>query len=171
MILKTGSTIWQRQRYIVIDVIEWLEEIKRCEKCQQRPFARALNYWYTKCFIYYRKSLLQITQPSQYRCTSIQYIFAVISEAPSTLFFLGAKLLYKPVCHSLNYSVTDVTIFLFWHITFYICIDSFIILHDACLVLKLYRFYLKSRLLILETVRCVILPTFSVYLLICMNVC
>ena len=34
-------------------------------------------------FIYYRKSILQLTQPSQYRCTKLQYIFAVISEAPS----------------------------------------------------------------------------------------
>jgi len=34
------------------------------------------------CFIYYRKYILQITQPSQYRCTQLQYrFFAVISEA------------------------------------------------------------------------------------------
>ena len=37
----------------------------------------------SECFIYYRKSILQITQPSQYRCTQLQYKFAVISEAPS----------------------------------------------------------------------------------------
>ena len=31
----------------------------------------------------YREYILQITQPSQYRCTQLQYRFAVISEAPS----------------------------------------------------------------------------------------
>ena len=36
----------------------------------------------TTCFICYRISILQITQPSQYRCTQLQYSFAVISEAP-----------------------------------------------------------------------------------------
>ena len=38
----------------------------------------------TERFISYRKNILQITQPSLYRCTQLQYIFAVISEAPST---------------------------------------------------------------------------------------
>ena len=38
----------------------------------------------TDCFIYYRKHILQITQPSRCRCTQLQYIFAVIVEAPST---------------------------------------------------------------------------------------
>ena len=36
---------------------------------------------YTECFIYYRKYILQIMQSSQYRCTHLQYRFAVISEA------------------------------------------------------------------------------------------
>ena len=34
-------------------------------------------------FISYR--ILQITQPSQYRCTQLQYGYAVTSEAPSRL--------------------------------------------------------------------------------------
>ena len=38
---------------------------------------------HTERFIHYRKYILQITQPSQYRCTQLQYMFAVISEAPS----------------------------------------------------------------------------------------
>ena len=38
-------------------------------------------------FISYRKYILQITQPSQYRCTLLQYRFAVISETPSIFFF------------------------------------------------------------------------------------
>ena len=37
----------------------------------------------TECIIYYRKYIPQISQPSQYRCTQLQYTFAVISEAPS----------------------------------------------------------------------------------------
>ena len=40
---------------------------------------------HTERFMYYRKYILQITQPSQYRCTQLQYRFAVIFEAPSTL--------------------------------------------------------------------------------------
>ena len=43
----------------------------------------------TTCFIYYRKYILQITQPSKYRCTQLQYRFAVISEAPSIWFFIS----------------------------------------------------------------------------------
>ena len=39
----------------------------------------------TKRSIYYRKYMLQIMQPSQYRYTQLQYRFAVISEAPSTM--------------------------------------------------------------------------------------
>ena len=39
----------------------------------------------TERFIYYRKYIQQITQPSPYRCTQLQYRFAVISEAPSML--------------------------------------------------------------------------------------
>jgi len=38
---------------------------------------------YIERFISYRKYKLQITQPSQYRCTQLQYRFAVISDAPS----------------------------------------------------------------------------------------
>ena len=37
----------------------------------------------TRRSIYYRKYILEITQPSQYRYTQLQYRFAVISEAPS----------------------------------------------------------------------------------------
>ena len=37
----------------------------------------------TRRSLYYRKYILQITQPSQYRYTQLQYTFAVISEAPS----------------------------------------------------------------------------------------
>ena len=37
----------------------------------------------TTCFIYCRKYILQITQPSQYRCKQWKYRFAVISEATS----------------------------------------------------------------------------------------
>ena len=47
----------------------------------------------TECFIYYRKYLLQITQPSQPRCTQLQYRFAVISEAPST--FISVIFMFK----------------------------------------------------------------------------
>ena len=47
----------------------------------------------TERFISYRKYTLQISQPSQYRCTQLQYRFAVISEAPSMLY--GAKLPYE----------------------------------------------------------------------------
>jgi len=39
------------------------------------------NYHVT--YIQYRNYILQITQPFQYRCTQLQYRFAVISEAPS----------------------------------------------------------------------------------------
>ena len=42
---------------------------------------------YTDGFTYYRKYILQITQPSQYRSTQLQYRFAVISDAPSKYFF------------------------------------------------------------------------------------
>ena len=37
----------------------------------------------TERFISYRKYIQQITQPSQCRCTQLQYRFALISEAPS----------------------------------------------------------------------------------------
>ena len=45
---------------------------------------RVLEDLRTKRSIYYRKYILQIKQPSQYRYTQSQYRFAVISEAPST---------------------------------------------------------------------------------------
>ena len=38
---------------------------------------------YTERFKSYRKYILQITQPSPYKCTQLPYRFAVISEAPS----------------------------------------------------------------------------------------
>ena len=37
---------------------------------------------YTERIISYRKNILQIAQPSQYRCTQLEYRFAVISDAP-----------------------------------------------------------------------------------------
>ena len=42
------------------------------------------SYSRTERSIYYRKYILQITQPSLYRYTQLQYRFAVISEASST---------------------------------------------------------------------------------------
>ena len=45
----------------------------------------------TECFIYYRKYMLKITQPSQYRRTQLQYRFAVMSEAPSMRWTLRAR--------------------------------------------------------------------------------
>ena len=39
----------------------------------------------TRRSIDYRKYILQITQPSQYRYSQLQYRFAVISEAPGNL--------------------------------------------------------------------------------------
>ena len=48
-----------------------------------RKKCKLMSNKHTPCFIYYnRKSILQITQPIQYRCTQLQYRFAVISEAP-----------------------------------------------------------------------------------------
>ena len=46
---------------------------------------------YTDRFTYYRKYILQITQPSQYICTQLQYRFAVISEAPSRFIEIESK--------------------------------------------------------------------------------
>ena len=40
-------------------------------------------------FLSYRKYILQIKQPSQYKYTKLQYSFAVISGAPSILAFIG----------------------------------------------------------------------------------
>ena len=40
---------------------------------------------FTGCPISYRKCILQITHPSQYKYTKLQHRFAVISEAPSIL--------------------------------------------------------------------------------------
>ena len=50
---------------------------------------------YTERSIYYRKYILQITQPSQNRFTLLQYRFAVISEAPS---ILKHRLIYNVCC-------------------------------------------------------------------------
>ena len=44
----------------------------------------------TERFISYRKYILQTTKPSQYRCTQLQYRFAVSSEAPSR-YYLNVK--------------------------------------------------------------------------------
>ena len=47
------------------------------------PSHRKLIILHTRRSIYYRKYILQITQPSQYRYSQSQYRFAVISAAPS----------------------------------------------------------------------------------------
>ena len=49
------------------------------------------------CWAYYRKYILQNTQPSQYRYTQLQYRFEVISQAPSMTkkYFLYSDLLHK----------------------------------------------------------------------------
>ena len=49
----------------------------------RRYFLMIFRLRCTERFIYYRKYILQITQPSQYRCTELHYGFAVISETPS----------------------------------------------------------------------------------------
>ena len=46
------------------------------------------NFWCTQY-------ILQITQPSQYRCTQLQYRFAVISEAPSIWLSDRKRLMYR----------------------------------------------------------------------------
>ena len=46
----------------------------------------------TERSIYYRKHILQITQPSEYRYTQLQYRFAVISEAPSSFKFVKQQI-------------------------------------------------------------------------------
>ena len=60
----------------------------------------------TERFMYYRKYILRNTHPSQYRCTQLQYIFAVISEEPSN--FLGivpeSNLLVHLLCSELPYN-------------------------------------------------------------------
>ena len=50
------------------------------------PFIRLLFFlpiYINERFINYRRYILGITQPSQYRCTQLQYRFAVISDSPS----------------------------------------------------------------------------------------
>ena len=72
------------------------------------PACFDFRLWRTMCFIYYRKYILHIPQPSQYRCTQLQYWFAVISEAPSICFVCHAYLYFSyfvcllfclPVCN------------------------------------------------------------------------
>ena len=41
--------------------------------------------------MYYCKYIPQITQPSKYRCTQLQYRFAVISEAPNMYIYYGRR--------------------------------------------------------------------------------
>ena len=62
-----------------------------CKYERESKLAREVHLDSTKCFIYYRKSILQITQPSKYRCTHLQYRFAVISEAPSYIQLRNTK--------------------------------------------------------------------------------
>ena len=57
---------------------------------------------HTQCFIYYRKYILKITQPSQYRCTQLQYRFAVISEAPSIIDIVYNTLLFSSMLYLTN---------------------------------------------------------------------
>ena len=45
----------------------------------------------TEGSISYRKYILQITQPSEYRYAKLQYRFAVISGSPSTYFVNSVK--------------------------------------------------------------------------------
>ena len=73
--------------------------------CQLLQSNDSLSVLSTECFIYYRKSILQITQPSQYRCMQLQYRFAVMSEATSTcstkqsrFFFFAAGFERRKVC-------------------------------------------------------------------------
>ena len=57
----------------------------------------------TTCFIYYRKSLLQITQPSQYRYTQLQYRFAIILLGTQYIVYAGS-LLNSALTNCLLYS-------------------------------------------------------------------
>ena len=50
-----------------------------------------IGFVHTECFIYYRKYILQITQPSPYRCTQLQCRFAVISEAVTRIVVLNNR--------------------------------------------------------------------------------
>ena len=52
----------------------------------------------TRCPISDRKYILQITQPSQYKHTKLQYRFAVISDAPSNInqvYIFGLERIYS----------------------------------------------------------------------------
>ena len=66
----------------------------------------------TTCFIYYRKSILKIAQHCQYRCTQLQYRFAVISEAPSTRTLVTAM-----VCTLLLHRISTIIVLKFkWNL-------------------------------------------------------
>ena len=51
-----------------------LKYIEEKEFAELRVGINIYRYVDTTCFIYNRKSILQITQPSQYRCTQLQYV-------------------------------------------------------------------------------------------------
>jgi len=53
----------------------------------------------TECSIYYRKYILQIVQPSQYRCTRLQYRFAAISET------FSISSLFQNICGALGSAI------------------------------------------------------------------
>ena len=50
--------------------------------------------YFTKRFISYRKYILQIMQPSHYRCMQLQCRFAVFSEAPSIYIYMCVYNMY-----------------------------------------------------------------------------
>ena len=58
---------------------------------------------HTECFIYYRKYILKITQPSPCRYTQLQYRFAVTSEAPSIHYMFKKQLPIFIVTYYINW--------------------------------------------------------------------
>ena len=66
---------------------KWLSEISHDEKEANRNNATVCEidfvHFYTRWPRSYRKYILQITQPSQYRYPKLQYRFAVTSGSPS----------------------------------------------------------------------------------------
>ena len=94
----------------------------------------------TERFIYYRKYILQIAQSSKYRYAQLQYIFAVISEAPIRWCWYNSIVFLN---------IGQVTLhFLFEKILFYsaiiflMCPGSYVKLHIFTFVLARSRFYI-----------------------------
>ena len=78
--------------YILVDGAGGLLDITGLQVlaglCQLITFCGGVTNFvidYTGCPISSRKYILQITQPSQYKYTKLQYRFAVFSGAPSTM--------------------------------------------------------------------------------------